>query len=244
MQRCADHVRAGYFLHTTGVVPLDRAPAFARKFRDLYLVHLDRNSRYRRKGCGLGNAHLLLWADASLEGHLVFVLLVTHGDHAAARLENLSDARTRPLEITGYELVRQTRGGSAVPAWSWRQTEITYLAWRDRIRRVIRSHDDLALRQAWYSLHRAPGFAPIRRPVRKLIKLAKDEYNRVRSDNFPFAPERIRYVARLPNGGLPLSAVIAGAAPHRIPGHQVSNHQLLHQSGATPEEPTKQEETR
>ncbi len=210
MQRCADHIRAGYYLQTTGVVPLARATALVRKFRDLYLVHLGKDARYRRKRAGLGNAHLLLWKHAEEMPELTFALLVTPVDHPAHQLEKLADSREPAgrLELTGYELIRQTRPGSTAPAWTWRMTDDTYQRWRERVLGVIRTRDDVGLRQAWYSLHLAPGFAPIRRQVRQVEKLGRAEYPRVRGRPFIYAPRRPPYVARLPDNALPLSIVI------------------------------------
>lgn len=211
MQRCADRCRAGYYFHVAGVVPLERAPALVRKFRDLYVVHLGKDARYRRKRAGLGNAHLLLWQHDRGLRELTFVLLVTGGDHPAHQLERLADVRepASRLVITGYELIRQTRPDSSAPAVTWRMTAQTYQEWRNRIIAAVRGRDAMGLRQAWWSLHRAPGFAPIRRQARAIAKLARAEYGRVRSGPFPHSPLRLRYVERLPDKALPLSAVLA-----------------------------------
>lgn len=211
LQRCADLVRLGHFWHISGVVPYARAAALARKFRDTYLVHLSKDSRYRRKkNAGLGNAHLLLWQHHETALELTFVLLVTDGDHPAHILERLSDARVQRLTITGYELVRQTRAGATSKfSWTWRMTETTYQGWRDRVRMATRSREDLLMRQSWYSLHRVPGFAPIRQQARKIEALMRGEYKRAHRGPFPFSHTRIRYIQRLSVLSKPLSAVLA-----------------------------------
>lgn len=209
LQRCADLVRLGHFWHISGVVPYARAAALARKFRDTFLVHLSKDSRYRRKKAGLGNAHLLLWQHDEAALELTFVLLVTDGDHPAHVLERLSDARVQRLTITGYELSRHTRVGTSKPTWSWKMSETTYQGWRDRVRIAMRSREDLLLRQAWYSLHRVPGFAPIRQQAKKIEALMRGEHTRVRHGPFPFPHTRIRYIERLPVLSKPLSAVLA-----------------------------------
>jgi hypothetical protein len=116
------------------------------------------------------------------------------------------------LEITGYELVRQTRAGTSKPTWTFRMSEKTYQGWRDRVRVAVRGKDDLLLRQAWYSLHRVPGFAPIRQQGRKIEALTRAEYVRTRRGPFPFPHTRIRYIERLPVISKPLSAVLAGSS--------------------------------
>jgi hypothetical protein len=209
LQRCADLVRLGHYRYITGIVPYARAAALVRKFRDLYLIHLSKDSRYRRKKAGLGNAHLLLWQHDQAALELIFVLFVTDGDHAAHALERLSDARVQRLTITGYELSRHTRVGTSKPTWSWKMSETTYQGWRDRVRSAMRSREDLLLRQAWYSLHRVPGFAPIRQQAKKIEALMRGEHKRVRHGPFPFPYTRIRYIQRLAVLSKPLSAVLA-----------------------------------
>jgi hypothetical protein len=210
LQRCADFVRLGNYWYISGVVPYARAAALARKFRDTYQVHLSKDSRYRRKKAALGNAHLVLWQHDESALELTFVLFVTDGDHPAHVLERLSDARVQRLTITGYELVRQTRAGATSKfSWTWRMTETTYQGWRDRVRIGTRSREDLLLRQAWYSLHRVPGFAPIRQQAKKIEALMRGEHTRVRRGPFPFPHTRIRYISRLAVLSKPLSAVLA-----------------------------------
>lgn len=214
LQRCADLTRLGYHHFVSGLVPYDRAAAFARKFRDTYAVHLGKDARYRRKRARLGNAHLLLWMHDASAHELTFVLLVTDGDHPAHQLEHLRDARgagRARLTITGYELVRRTRSGSAKPTWTWQMTSECYGRWRDRAIRIIRAKNDLELRQAWYSLHRVPGFAPIRQQAKNIERLMRGEWQRTRRGEFPFRHARIRYIQRLANKSMPLSAVLAAA---------------------------------
>jgi hypothetical protein len=212
MQRCADLARSGYVLHTQGVVSLDRAAAIVRKFRDHYLVHSNKDARYRRKRSGIGNAHLLLWHPDYTSHDLTFVLLVSAaGDHPAKRLEMLKDARERGqrLEITGYELLQMTRAGARHPGWTWRMMDRTYQGWRDRVLDAVRHRDDLKLRQAWYSIHRVPGFAPARAQAKKIIRLVRAEWSRTRAVPFPFSELRVLYIRRLPTVGLRLSTLLA-----------------------------------
>jgi hypothetical protein len=224
LQRCADFVRLGNYWYISGVVPYARAAALARKFRDTYLVHLSKDSRYRRKRAALGNAHLLLWRHDETALELTFVLLVTDGDHPAHILERLSDARVQRLTITGYELVRQTRAGATSKfSWTWRMIETTYQGWRDRVRMATRNPENLLLRQAWHSLHRVPGFAPIRQQARKIEALMRSEYKRAHRGPFPFSHTRIRYIQRLPVLTKPLSAVLAGVSKSYEARHAASS---------------------
>jgi hypothetical protein len=217
MQRCADYVRAGYVMHVSGTIPITRIGAVLRKFRDLYLVHASKDMRYRRKRAGLGNAVALLWRPGAYlppqpgeEARLVYVLLVTPENHPALQLERLEDARdsAQRLRITGYELVRQTRRAASAPSWTYRMTPETCTGWRDRVRAVVRSRDSAGLTAAWTSLHRSPGYAPIRRQVFQIRHFFRAEYKRNTGKPLPFLAPRIRYVDRLPNGRQPVSSVI------------------------------------
>ena len=60
MQRVQRAAAAGYFWHTSGTVPVAKSRAFVRKLRDLYLIGLDKNSRYVRRKLKLANAVLLM----------------------------------------------------------------------------------------------------------------------------------------------------------------------------------------
>lgn len=230
MQRIADHARGGYTRFTAGTVPVERAAALARKFRDLYLVDMSKHQRYRRKREGLGNAHLILWiGEHGAAGPIHFVLQVSgEGDHPARALERLRDATKERMEVTGYELVRvprRPRGRQAigeasgcVPAptsgalsWTWRINSDGYQRVRDRVRQAVRAPDDLRLRQVWKSLHRSPGFGPVRDQVKKLLALAAAEWQRVKRGPLPFPARFVRYIDRRPSLALPLSAVIREA---------------------------------
>ncbi|MEW6384746.1 MAG: hypothetical protein AB1514_12400, partial [Pseudomonadota bacterium] len=147
-----------------------------------------------RKRLGLGNAVLLGWID---DETVSWCLLVTPGDHPAFRLETMADALTRPIEVTGYELVRTTRTGKAKPVWSWRMTAETYQTWRDRILIAVRHRDLPACRQGWESLYSAPGFALIREQVGKLVQFFRREWERVQASPFPFQPRPLYYVRRM-----------------------------------------------
>jgi hypothetical protein len=222
MQRLADLVRLGNRHHVSGEVALDRACALVRKFRDLYLVHLPKDRRYRRKRAGLGNAHLVLWQPDIEAPTLTFTLLVTSGDHPAHRLEQLRDAYDRRHRLrvgADYELVQHTRAaapaaaGSAPgkaprPSLSWRLTAEREQAYRDEFRDLIRRNAvrDLVLR--WNSIHRIVGFALARRQVFEIRSMARAEWRRSRKGAFPAKGTRIAYVSRVPHHGPPLSALI------------------------------------
>lgn len=194
MQRIADHVGRGYPYFVGGQIPEERWPVLCRKFSDLYRVDLGKDARYRRKKLGLGNAVLL---GMRAEGGVIWMLLVTPGDHPAHTLEKLREATEFAIEVTGYELVRTTRSGSPKPVWSWRMTAAHYRSWRERIIAAVRHHDRVLGKQLWESLYHSPGFAGIRTQVGKLVSLFKREWQRVEQSPFPYPARPLYYVRRM-----------------------------------------------
>jgi hypothetical protein len=161
LQRAADLVRSGHYAHATGVVDAEKAMSWARKAERYYAVLLDRNRRARAKVRGEGSAYLLFH---ELEpGRLLWVLLVTDGDHPAHRLEHLQHALepTQRLELFGYELVRLTKEGIDRPVWTWRMSAQSYEALRMRVIDTVRRGDALAVRQLISSLYRKHSAKPV-----------------------------------------------------------------------------------
>ncbi len=70
--------------------------------------------------------------------------------------------------------------------------------WREHIIRVIRTDEDMGLRQAWYSLDHVPGFYGIRSQVGRLVALMRADWRRSRSGPFPFGRALLPYARRLP----------------------------------------------
>jgi hypothetical protein len=211
MQAAADAVRQGYHWHVSGIVSMERASALAMKFAHLYLCHLDKDKRYRRRKSRLGNARLLLWQPNLDVQQIAFTLLITDGDHPAHVTEpGLRDARDRAsrLCVTDYELVFVCRPGVGHPVLTWRMSKALIEFWEHRFRDLIRRHamKDLAL--AWNSLHKVPGFGPIRSEAKRLARDAEATWSRTMKGSFPKPRIRIGYIQRVPHVGLPLSAVI------------------------------------
>jgi len=210
MQRMQDFARYGYNYFVTGYVSYERAAPFTKKMDRFYLVGANKNERHRARLRGEGSAYLLLYAPPD-QDRLLFILMVSDGDHSAHKLERLKDLRdpgTR-LTLTGYELVRQTRVGSDKPVLTWRMTKDNYGAWRERIRKVVRSKGDKTVSEMLDTLVRSPGFSGVRTQVKKLAQLFRGEWKRGRhrTERAP-AVGKIYYVQRLKNDGLYLSAFL------------------------------------
>ena len=167
------------------------------------------------KRSGLDAARLMLYAlPRGTEQHsakLLWVLLVSDGDHPAAALEKLHDARCagERLRLCGYELVQLPRKNSGVPAWTWRMTAERHQWWRDQVVQAARKpwlHSDHELLRR---LYRVPGFAGIRSQVGHIVALWRREWRRRRakSEHFPVLPQ-LRYVQRLRDIGVMLSELV------------------------------------
>jgi hypothetical protein len=181
LQRVQEAVIAGYRHYTQGTIALEQAPGLIRKFRDLYLVDLDKNGRYRRKAAALGNARLFLRMNEDLL--IDFFLLVSPGEHPAHQLEKLRDVRAAPLPYRELELVLLSLKGRSKPGLTWRFSADTVAAWKERLHLYTAHYNRLELFRAWYSLYRVPGFAGIRRQVGELVGYWRREWQRHRGDD-------------------------------------------------------------
>ena len=221
MQHIIDLARL-YKFHVSGSVPIDRAGSLALKFRDLYLTNLSPDQRYRRKKRGLGNAHLILWQPDDSAPVLVWILMVSPGDHSAHKLEpllrDLNDRRSRLRIGLDYELVRHNRPGTARPSYSWQICDERLDRWRSEFRDAIRRAAFREIAQLWHSLHRIPGFARARAQAKDVARFAIAEWQRSRSGAFPARATRLGYIRRVHQTGVPLSAVVrAWKARERTP---------------------------
>lgn len=205
MQAVGDRVRSGYRFYCTGTVNADRGASWVRKACRYYAVDLDRNRRARAKQRGEGCAYLLLHED--VPGQLLWVLLVTAGDHPAHELERLRDALdpAQRLALFGYEFVRITKPGAARPVWTWRMTAEVYESLRTRVIDTAKRGDRHTVRQLIVSLYRSAGFYGVRSQVGRAVSLLRAEWGRRRGNEpLPRMPKLLPYVQRLRIEGIPL----------------------------------------
>jgi hypothetical protein len=218
MQAISSLVGVGYSAYAEGEVPLDRCLRMVKKFSDLYFVGVDKDSRYRRKRSGLGNAHMLLWEPFPQAYRLRFVLLISSGgSHPAKEFERLRDATDRKTRMdlratlddsTDYELVQHSRPGQLRPSWSWRINSRRFDAYRHALLRAVHQHRIDELAALLVSLSRTPGFALIRRQVFELRSLAKSAWRTSAGSPFPVPTIRISYVSRVAHKGTRLSTIV------------------------------------
>lgn len=176
LQRVQACVIDGYRHYTSGTATPAAALGLARKFKSVYAVDCDKNSRYRRKQQGLGNARLLLFQNPELL--MDFVLLVTPGLHPAHQLERLADIRTQSLAYRELELVQLTLKGRSKPGLTWRLSAEAMEGWRHRLHLATVHCNEAELRQCWNSLYRTLGFGGVRRQVGELVSFWCKEWAR------------------------------------------------------------------
>lgn len=184
MRQILNMVSRGYSRYITGEVQITKAEALYLKFSDRYGIAMTAQQKWRAKQRGEANAHFVAWIE---DDTIHWWLLATNGQGVINDLEKLQDAsdkKTR-IEITGYELVKTPREGTKAQ-WSWRMTTQTYQDWESRLKAAVRHFSDDSLRQAIYSLKRVPAFAESRRQAFALAKLAKDDWKRIKRDEWPY----------------------------------------------------------
>ena len=215
MQRLADYVRTGHRWYVCGEIPPEKAGYLAAKFDALYGVGMTHMQQYRRRKAGQASFRLLMlhleYSGDFLYPHnsnLYWWLLRTDGElPPEARKEKWRDALEDRITLTGYELVRYTRPGAAKPVWTWRMTEYAEQVCRARIRyAVCKGREDILQGVIYDKWHAAPGFAGIRKQVKKMRALILSDWRRSgRKFPRPEIPTRIGYVRRLPDLGRKLS---------------------------------------
>lgn len=196
-------VSRGYSRYTSGEIPSKKAETMYLKFSDRYGVAMTSPQKCRAKARGEANAFFVAWKDGDI---VHWWLLATKGEGHINSLETLHDvsAKKHRIEITGYELVQTTRlqtqkyqGGLR---WSWRMTKETYQGWEERLKTAVRHFSDDGMRQAIYSLKRVPVFSESRKQALALAKFAKDDWKRIRKDEWPYGDVRLGWFGRFKAG--------------------------------------------
>lgn len=197
LQRVQACIVDGYCHYATGTVAPATAVGLVRKFKALYAVDCDKNSRYRRKQQGQGNARLMLFLNPELA--IDFMLLVTPGLNPAHGLERLHDIRRQPLTYRELELLPATLKGRSKPGLTWRLTMDAMAGWRHRLHLATVHGNEVELRRCWNSLYRTLGFAGVRRQVGELVTYWRQEWARYQGDRpcpVEFPHNDLQYRAR------------------------------------------------
>lgn len=203
MRQILNMVSRGYSRYTSGEIPSKKAEAMHIKFCTRYRIDMTSQQRWRAKARGEANAFFVAWKDGDI---VHWWLLATPGEGLIEDVEILHDvsAKKHRIEITGYELVRTTRPQTqkfqGAERWTWRMTKETYQGWEDRLKAAVRHFSDDGMRQAIYSLRRVPVFSESRKQAFALAKLAKDDWKRIKKDEWPYGDVRLGWFGRFKAG--------------------------------------------
>jgi hypothetical protein len=208
MQRVADKVRGGYNLYIQGCCGIEKAAFVFQKFADRYAILASKSTQDRRRLSELNRYHWMAYFEPDTQ--LVHWLLLLSPGKNPDTTDAWKCPSAQRIKLTGYELVRLTRMGSAKPAWSWRYTRERHDELRNALVSAIRSRRDLDLQQLVHSIWRSPGFSGVREQVKKMRMLITNEWQRSRStaEVLPDIPRLIGYVRRLPDVGEPWSEIM------------------------------------
>lgn len=202
MQAIQDCVTNGYTKYVSDMIPGDKLATFMQKMDKKYSVNRHRQSEYRRRKMGLGNARLYVYPAGEFISRqsFIFFLLVSEGTHPAHTEEPLRDAlqKRERVVLDRYELVRQTAPGKGTSTWTWRMTHRDRTRWEEILVKLARNDNTMKLKQAIYSLGRIPGFSGIRKDRRHLFSRIKSAWKKAHkpSDTMPAFPLN-RWVRRV-----------------------------------------------
>ena len=213
MQRIQQLSARGYHWYISGEVKAERALTLAAKYAEKYGVGKNENQRSYAKRQGKANAFLLMYPKQH-ESAFLWWLLATEGEgmvHNEEQLLSVTDKHHRLTWNGDYELVQLTREGKNKPVMTWRMTREGYRSWHERIRKAVRTRTtNEPVKQAIWTLFRAPGFSEVRKQVKQLAFQLQKEWQRTRKKNedMPPIPANIGYVRGFKSETVHLSLIV------------------------------------
>ena len=213
MQRIQDYVRTGHGTFVQGVVPTAKVPAFAEKMTTLHPVFNDKLKAFRAREKGEASGRLMFWLPKSDSENVHWILLVhpARDDPQHPEKSKLDPSekwknayhRDQKVELTGYELVRQTKENATKPVWTWRYRADRYDDLRDNLVLAIRSKRDQEVKRSLEVIWGSMGFAGSRAQAKALAKVFKDEWKRRRpGEKPPETPAGHGYLRRKADTGV------------------------------------------
>ena len=199
MQRVADVARVGATHYLQGSTRLQNTAFRTVDFHRRFQINESRARTVAARKQGKAVARWLGWHNG---GVVHWVLLLEPGK-TAETTEKWRDLVKDKIELTNYQLVRQTRPGARAPVWTWRYSSRQEQHLRDQLVQAIRQRHDGVVAQLVHSLWNSPGFRGVRDQVKRFKALALAEWRRSRSANEapPQFPALLRYVRRLGDAG-------------------------------------------
>lgn len=196
MQRIADYVRTGHIHYIQGVISLEKV----FQFHDKLLVNLpifdDKLKAFRAREKGEPTARIMFWRPKTGDELHWIVLLHATADQLP-KTEKWRNALTERIELTGYELLRETKKDTIKPVWTWRYRPDRYADLRDSLILAIRSKRDQDVKLLIQTIWGTSGFSGSRHQAKQLIQMLKKEWESKRpNEPMPELPKAIGYVRR------------------------------------------------
>ncbi|CAM3735655.1 hypothetical protein POHY109586_21425 [Polaromonas hydrogenivorans] len=207
MQRIQDYVRTGHSVFIQGVIATAKVPAFAEKMTGLHPVFDNKLKAFRAREKGEATGRLMFWLPQleSENAHWILLIHPARDDPANPQKAKLDPSekwknaafRDEKIELTGYELVRQTKENAPKPVWTWRYRADRYDDLRDALVLAIRSKRDQDVKRSLETIWGTMGFAGSRGQAKALEKIFKDEWKRRRpGEILPQTPAGHGYLRR------------------------------------------------
>jgi len=236
MQRVQDYVRTGHCMYVQGVIATAKVPAFAEKMTTLHPVFDNKLKAFRAREKGEATGRLMFWLPHSDSENVHWILLIhpAKDDPAHPEKAKLDPSekwknafhRDEKIELTGYELVRQTKENAKKPVWTWRYRADRYDDLRDQLVLAIRSKRDQDVKRSLEVIWGSMGFAGSRAQAKALEKIFKDEWKRRRpGEKPPETPAGHGYLRRKAGTGIFLGGVVSKASV--IPARKASTKKTM-----------------
>lgn len=213
MQRIQDYVRTGHYLFIQGFIAPAKVPAFAAKMTALHPILDNKLKAFRARERGEATGRLMFWLPHSESEHVHWILVIhpaptdpadpKKGQLDASEQWKNAALRDQKVELTGYELVRQTKENVSKPVWTWRYRADRYDDLRDQLVLAIRSKRDQDVKRSLEVIWGSMGFSGSRAQAKALAKIFKEEWKRRRpGERLPETPAGHGYLRRKADVGI------------------------------------------
>jgi hypothetical protein len=205
MQRVSDYVRTGHQAYIQGATDAAKIHQTWEKLVLAYPVFDDKLKAFRAREKGLPTGRLLMYQNPSSPEKIHWILLIhARVDHlpTGEKWRHAEDPHSR-VQLTGYELLRVTKVGTAKPAWTWRYSSERYQDLRDSLIAAIRSKRDQDVKRLIDLIFGTMGFSGSREQAKALSQLLRNEWKLRRTgEDMPEVPKGLGWVRRKADKGV------------------------------------------
>jgi hypothetical protein len=196
MQRIADYVRTGHIHYVQGKITLEKVFGFHDKMLISLPIFDDKLKAFRAREKNEPTARLLFWRPKEGD-ELHWIVLLHCNKEQLPKSEKWRNALKERIDLTGYELLTDTKKDTKKPVWTWRYRSDRYADLRDSMVSAIRAKRDQDVKLLILTIWGTMGFSGSRHQAKQLLKLLKTEWEQKRKgENMPELPKAIGYVRR------------------------------------------------